>query len=396
MSHINLLRRYAKFFLLLLAVGMYIFMMQFSNTAAPVPPAPTALTASVPKVVFFGSSTTVGVGASRGDRRWTTLLSRYLNWQEINEGLSGSTITKPLPPATSRLSIPAGVERWQEAVVARHPDLVVMMYGVNDTYRRLPLDAFQRDVKTVLTQLRSRLPNVPLIVSTPQPNRDTLERRLPYDLALQEGARQVGAKFVDAGREAFATSELPDYSADGLHLNNLGHAALAAWMAGKIVDLGLVPAPPAVAAGDELAEKLVPLPGGYFRIDLDNPLKFGEIRAIEAQWMAAGTARFAIVRPSGRDGYEIVYRTPHFAVSSGRSRIAVPRWWVLDGDRLAVWTEGDCLGASEMPLGTAHHLSFAKRGNGNIPDLSAKDGSPNSQRLAIRINGNIASPSHGL
>jgi hypothetical protein len=69
------------------------------------------------------------------------------------------------------------------------------------------------------------------------------------DLALQQGAREVGARFIDAGHEAFSSSDLQNYSADGLHLNNLGHAALASFMAGKMVDLGLVPLPPAAQAG---------------------------------------------------------------------------------------------------------------------------------------------------
>ena len=52
--------------------------------ALPVPNATTTqqlATKKSPKVVFFGSSTTVGFGTTRGDRRWTTLLSKYLGWQ---------------------------------------------------------------------------------------------------------------------------------------------------------------------------------------------------------------------------------------------------------------------------------------------------------------------------
>ncbi len=349
-----------------------------------------------PTVVFFGSSTTVGIGASRGDRRWTTLLSRYLGWQEINEGISGSTVTTEQQSNKSGKP-PSGVQRWREAVVSHHPDRVVIMYGVNDAYQRLPLGSskgseagtFNGDWTRLLAGLRTALQSEQLIVSTPQPNLATQERRTPYDLALQQGARQVGARFIDAGHEAFSSSDLRNYSADGLHLNNLGHAALASFMAGKMVDLNLVPPPPAAQGGNEFAEKPVPLPGGFLRIDLDSPLKFGEIREIEAQWVAPGQAILAVMRPDGRDGYEVLYRTARFPVSPGKTRITVPRWWVLDGDRLAVWTEGDCLGARELPVGNAHHVSFFYGVDADIRDLAPNAGKPEFTRLAIR---SVATP----
>jgi GDSL-like Lipase/Acylhydrolase family len=92
----------------------------------------------LPKVVFFGSSTTVGFGTTRGDRRWTTLLSRYLGWEEINEGLSGSTVSVALRDK-ELASVPSGLERWRSNVLARHPDRVVMLYGVNDAFRQISL-----------------------------------------------------------------------------------------------------------------------------------------------------------------------------------------------------------------------------------------------------------------
>jgi lysophospholipase L1-like esterase len=377
----------AKILLFILAVGMcFLVMTGRYTTASQITPSPHLPLPSSPKVVFFGSSTTFGVGATRGDRRWTTLLSRYLGWQEINEGLSGSTLTKYPRAETSLWDIPGAVQRWPESVGKNRPDLVVMMYGVNDAYRRIPLGSstqagtFQGDLKTLMAGLRSLLPPDRLIVSTPQPNVATKQRRTPYDLALQEGARAVGAYFIDAGRSAFSSSDLPDYAADGLHPNNLGHAALASFMAGKMVDLGLVAPPPAAEGGNEVAGKVVPLPGGYLRIDLDNPLKFGEIQAIEAQWVAPGNAVLAVMRPSGRGGYEVLYRTSVFAVKPGKARVTVPRWWVLDGDRLAVWTQGDCLGAEELPNGTAHHVSV----NAGIRDVTADAVKLDYRRLAIR------------
>jgi len=59
------------------------------------------------------------------------------------------------------------------------------------------------------------------------------------------------------------------------------------------------------------------------RIDLDNPLKFGEIQAIEAQWVAPGNAVLAVMRPNGRGGYEVLYRTSVLAVKLDSRRLAI-------------------------------------------------------------------------
>lgn len=348
------------------------------------PPKPKPL----PKVVFFGSSTTVGFGATRGDRRWSTLLSRYLGWQEINEGLSGSTVSvaqrdnKPAP-------VPSGLERWRSKVLSRHPDRVVILYGVNDAFARIPLGSaiergtYHGDLTRMLTGMAKEFKPHQLIISTSQPNQATLDRREPYDRILQATTKEIGGYFVDPAREAFPQSDLADYSADGLHLNNLGHGILASYMANKMVDLGLESAPPQAKGGNNLpASQLEPLPGGFFRIDLHHPLTFGRIRTIEATWVASGRARLAIVRPDGRGGYETIYRTSILNVTPGVSKVEVPNWWVLDDDRLAVWTEGNCLGGYSLAPNSIGQLVIEQ--GDRLGDLAADLGQITSQALAIQ------------
>ena len=341
----------------------------------------------LPKVVFFGSSSTVGFGTTRGDRRWTTLLSRYLGWEEINEGLSGSTVSTAL--RNSELAaVPSGLERWRENVLSRKPDRVAILYGVNDAFRRISLGTaiqsgtYSGDLTKMLTGMAREFQPHQLIIITPQPNQATLDRRQDYDRVLQATANQIGSYFIDAGTEAFPPSDLADYSADGLHLNNLGHAVFAAYMANKIVDLGMEPAPPQAQGGNNFQQETQPLPGGFLDVDLHHPLTFGRVRSIETKWVAAGRARIAIVRPDGRGGYEAIYRTSILNVTPGVSRIEVPNWWVLDNDRLAVWTEGNCLGGYELPPNTSGHLAISQ---GNIiRDIPANRGRLAPQALAIR------------
>jgi lysophospholipase L1-like esterase len=342
--------------------------------------------ASLPKVVFFGSSTTVGVGATRGDRRWSTLLSRYLNWQEINESLSGSSLSKA-PRTDKSWPIPAAVERWKDAVLRRHPDRVVMLYGANDAFWKLPLGdtqssaTFRGDLKTLLSEMTTEFRPEQLVVVTPQPNQATLERRSPYDTALKQGAQKIGAHFIDATQASDFLEDLAAFSADSLHLNNLGHSAFASYLAGKLADRGIIPMPPLAQGGTPLPNVQKPLSGGFLRVDLAHPLSFGELRTISARWVAPGEARLMVMRPDGRGGYEAIYRTPLFSVKPGQTQTAVPRWWVLEGDRLAVWTNTNCLGSE--PSDTPQHLAFSQNMSVAITDVKSTQAQAERSTLAV-------------
>jgi lysophospholipase L1-like esterase len=188
------------------------------------PPAPA-------RVVFFGSSTTEGSGATAPDRRWTTLVARRLGWIELNRGLSQSTLTN------LGRKVPSGEERWREALAGEPADVVFVMYGANDVLAHVPLGepgtpaTFRHAAATTLRGMRELLPHAVLVVCTPQPGRALSARRAPYDLALAEAAAAAGAIFVPAGA-AFPEERLRELAADRIHLNDRGHAALADFVAG--------------------------------------------------------------------------------------------------------------------------------------------------------------------
>lgn len=207
--------------------------------AQPAPLAPGA------EVLFLGSSTTAGVGASARDRRWTSLLARAAGWREWNEGLSGSTLTDGAGP----LGVPSAESRLLTLPRRRAPAAVVLMYGANDVWRGVPIGAvgqpgtFRNAVAVVLEGLRALYPRAVLVVSTPQPCRRLQAARAPYDEALAAEAARHGA-FVVRGGLAFGETELPRYSADAIHLNDLGQAALAAHVARALATAGLMRDPP--------------------------------------------------------------------------------------------------------------------------------------------------------
>ncbi|WP_242342257.1 SGNH/GDSL hydrolase family protein [Anaeromyxobacter terrae] len=213
--------------------------------AGHAPPPRETAAPGAPQAIFFGSSTVAGTGASRPDRRWTTLLARHAGWREVNEGLPGSTLTD----VTGRPA-PSGELRWRAlATSGVHPAVVVVMYGANDAIAGVPLgDAgapgtFRHAAASVLRGLRAEFPRAVLVVCTPQPGR-RLERtrRAPYDAALADEARAVGAVVV-RGDEAFAADALPRFAADTIHLNDAGHAALAAHIERALLDARVIPEP---------------------------------------------------------------------------------------------------------------------------------------------------------
>jgi hypothetical protein len=88
------------------------------------------------------------------------------------------------------------------------------------------------------------------------------------------------------------------------------------------------------------------------------------------------------MRPDGRGSYETIYRTEIFDVTPGMSKVEVPNWWVLEGDRLAVWTEGNCLGAYALTSGNTGQVEIAQ--GQAIQDVVASRGRLATQALAIQ------------
>jgi acyl-CoA thioesterase I len=111
-------------------------------------------------LICFGDSITAGYGLPSG-QSFPDALERKLSragysYKVNNQGTSGAT-TKD---AVSSLN----------AVLALHPDVVIVEFGGNDGLRGLPLDATRRNLDTVLTTLANAHIKVLLAGITLPPN----------------------------------------------------------------------------------------------------------------------------------------------------------------------------------------------------------------------------------
>jgi lysophospholipase L1-like esterase len=357
-----------------LVIGLGVLAALVTSTVAP------ALAET--RAVYFGSSTTQGVGSNPYYRRWTTQVSRYLGWEEVNAGLPNSALTAP--PQTSWLPrVPSAVERWRGAIVPYRPDRVLFMYGANDMAIRAPIEPFRANMRALVGAIAAEIGPDRLVVLTPQPNRAGLANRAAYDQAIRDAAQAAGAHFIDAGK-AFPASFLPDYSQDQLHMNNWGHSIFASYVTRALAELGL--APPAAAAwgGSRLNRPTSALKGGYLRIDEAAPLSTGEITQIEVVAAGSGEAAIGVMRPNDRNGFDAVYKTDVLNLVPGILRVTVPHWRVMGGDRLAVWTSGDVLAGYEPLRPQAWHLAVETDRANPIHDVASFRWRSEPQVLALR------------
>jgi lysophospholipase L1-like esterase len=350
---------------------------RMANTPNVNPPSATPV--KKPRVVFFGSSTTEGAGASRRDRRYSSLLSQYLGWEEINAGKGGSRLTNQ---GQGHQGVPpSAVMRWQKDVADKHPDRIVLMYGANDMHKRVPMSDFEPAVADLLGHLKGVVGPGNLVVSTTQPVLKTAGDRSLYDAALKKGAHDAGSAFVDPGH-CVAPGQLAEYSHDNWHLNDLGHAELASYLAAQLTDQGWAPKASAATGGNALTGTVAPMAAATMLVDDTTPLAGGELKHIEARFTGSGTAVLGVVRPNAAGGFDLVYKTNTVAAKAGTTTLDVPRWRVLQGDRLAVWADGAIVAGSAATPGRT--LAVATDRKKPLRDLKKDEASPTPHAVGLR------------
>ena len=194
------------------------------------------------KAVFFGASSVEGVGASLPERRFSSIISRALGWEEINLGIGGTTVVGR-DESGQVVDLGSGIGRVPDVIEAQ-PDIVLIHYGANDFAQGKPLGearlfrqgTFFWDYDTMLRGLLDALEPEQFFVSGAQyradaetPNAAGLTLN-EYNRVVREAGERYGLctfdPYADAGIDA---RNWPRLSADDAHLNDSGYEMLAAF-----------------------------------------------------------------------------------------------------------------------------------------------------------------------
>jgi lysophospholipase L1-like esterase len=186
------------------------------------------------KIVAIGSSSTAGAGASSSAASYPSRLEAELKARfpqlaisVLNRGVNGEEAVQMLA-------------RFEQAVVAEHPDLVIWQVGTNALLRNSDLESLAATLREGLDRLKALGADV--IVIDPQfAPRVIATRQIDRMLTLLSAA----AKMEHVG--LFHRYALMRYwnedkhlpfaqfvSSDGLHMNDWGYACLASHLAGAI------------------------------------------------------------------------------------------------------------------------------------------------------------------
>ncbi|MEG2381165.1 MAG: SGNH/GDSL hydrolase family protein [Oscillospiraceae bacterium] len=133
--------------------------------------------------------------------------------------------------------------RWANDCIALKPDIVSILIGINDTWRRYdeandPTTAaeYESDYRYILNEIKTKLPNTEIVMMEPfvlQSPPDRLIWREDLDPKIhvvRKLAAEFGATFI-ALDGIFAEASIASYpakwSADGVHPSPNGHALIA-------------------------------------------------------------------------------------------------------------------------------------------------------------------------
>jgi lysophospholipase L1-like esterase len=168
-------------------------------------------------VAFLGDDYTAGAGGSAPAKRFSTILSARLGLAEQNFGVAATGYAKA---ATGGGDYAARIA----AVVAAHPDVVIISGGRNDV-RDLPATVAAH-ARQLFSALHARLPSATVIAVAPwwgdSPPRAALA---PVAAAIKTAVQSAGGRYLDLPDPLRGH---PEWMADAADPNDAGYAAIAA------------------------------------------------------------------------------------------------------------------------------------------------------------------------
>lgn len=193
------------------------------------------------RVACVGDSTTWGTHATRADGvTYPDFLAKLgkKTLQVRNCGVGATTLLRRSGRAwcdTEEL----------EQTIAFQPDVVVVMFGVNEIVHPDLLGEFQSDALWLIDRFKSAIPGVEILLATPTPYapgkeklRENTELHTKIIPVLRQVAEMTGCGMIEVNRAYPPTLE---YLPDGLHPNAKGNRLVAQWVFSAINAKGISP-----------------------------------------------------------------------------------------------------------------------------------------------------------
>lgn len=165
------------------------------------------------RLLGFGSSTMDFCGITWG-------LAEAKGWETINRGVGGSTVT-------------GQGQYWvQRDVIPFQPDVVLINYGSNDWYGKIPLEEFKPAYLNMLNQLSAGLPGARFVVLGLFPRQGGDENsRVQFNKAIQE---DIGVSELKA-RTRYVEVQGYNYKTDSLDGTHPSPAAVARYFVPQLL-----------------------------------------------------------------------------------------------------------------------------------------------------------------
>lgn len=201
------------------------------------------------RILAIGSSSTWGVGASSWKRNYPSRLEAILSnvWKGVEIEIINRGIGGELAAQTAA--------RLLDEINLAQPDLILWQVGTNDALAKVPVEQFEKTMRSTIAEVRNRNMDLVLVGLQYTPKYERHEHYFKIRKALDAIAETEKLLYVRRYRAmefiAHTKANLSMLASDNFHLNDLGYQCMAEHIAQAVVanlfvrrgDRAPVPAP---------------------------------------------------------------------------------------------------------------------------------------------------------